>query len=554
MQRETLASSSTSSSSYNNPPPQDAWVDTYLRLLPHWQSLTPSNQPIIPISISRVNQVDAHRLDIEMSAMLKEQLVNVFSLMKPGFLFQYEPELDAFLEFLIWRFSIWVDKPTPGNALMNLRYRDERAIGLGGKVRTGLEGPGLTVGQKLWYCVATVGGQYIWARLQSFSAFRRWGDSEQRSVARRAWTLIERIEGIYKAASFGNLLIFLYTGRYRNLVERALKARLVYGSPHMNRSVSFEYMNRQLVWNEFSEMLLLLLPLLNSSSIKNFLHPFSKDKSSSSGGDETLCPICLVTPTVPFLALPCQHSYCYYCLRTRCSAAQSFRCTRCNEPVIAMQRGGLASEEEAHDNKFGGGSHFQLKRLENWQDQQQQLQQQILINPSLLRVPVFDIKQEDAHSSQVYGTHRNVADEFQTSSRPNSWSQVVMGVSSSPSTAAGGASKKARVHSTPTLPPLKTDTASVLLEAIGYIGFLQGQIEALSSPYLGNASANMRHQQSVEGERNCTFQEDYGQGKEFDEPRDLRSRGLCLVPISCTQHVGSENGADYWAPSLGGGF
>lgn len=43
-------------------------------------------------------------------------------------LFQYEPELDAFLEFLIWRFSIWVDKPTPGNALMNLRYRDERAV------------------------------------------------------------------------------------------------------------------------------------------------------------------------------------------------------------------------------------------------------------------------------------------------------------------------------------------------------------------------------------------------------------------------------------------
>lgn len=48
-------------------------------------------------------------------------------------LFQYEPELDAFLEFLIWRFSIWVDKPTPGNALMNLRYRDERAVEPRGK-------------------------------------------------------------------------------------------------------------------------------------------------------------------------------------------------------------------------------------------------------------------------------------------------------------------------------------------------------------------------------------------------------------------------------------
>lgn len=37
--------------------------------------------------------------------------------------------------------------------------------------------------------------------------------------------------------------------------------------------------------------------------------------------------------------------------------------------------------------------------------------------------------------------------------------------------------------------------------------------------------------------------------------KDLRSRGLCLVPISCTQNVGNETGADYWAPAaLGGGF
>jgi hypothetical protein len=40
--------------------------------------------------------------------------------------------------------------------------------------------------------------------------------------------------------------------RYKTIVERILKARLVYGSPNMNRAVSFEYMNRQLVWNEFS--------------------------------------------------------------------------------------------------------------------------------------------------------------------------------------------------------------------------------------------------------------------------------------------------------------
>ncbi|KAJ0256740.1 Peroxisome biogenesis protein 2 [Hirschfeldia incana] len=301
------------------------------RLLPESQSLLSSQR------------FDAARLDVEMSAMLKEQLVKVFTLAKPGMLFQYEPELDAFLEFLIWRFSIWVDKPTPGNALMNLRYRDERVAELSGKVRTGLEGPGLSAPQKIWYCVASVGGQYLFSRLQSFSAFRRWGDSEQRPLARRLWTLIQRIEGIYKAASFLNLLSFLYTGRYRNLIEKALRARLVYSSPHMNRSVSFEYMNRQLVWNEFSEMLLLLLPLLNSSAIKNILSPFAKDRSSNNKEDTVTCPICQVDPATPFIALPCQHRYCYYCIRTRCASAASFRCLRCNEPVVAIQREGVSS-------------------------------------------------------------------------------------------------------------------------------------------------------------------------------------------------------------------
>ncbi|KAK9666099.1 hypothetical protein RND81_14G160400 [Saponaria officinalis] len=57
----------------------------------------------------------------------------------------------------------------------------------------------------------------------------------------------------------------------------------------------------------------------------------------------------------------------------------------------------------------------------------------------------------------------------------------------------------------------KTDTASVLLEAIGYIRFLQGQIEALSSPYLGSNNASIKNSHSIHGERNCLFPDHPGQ-------------------------------------------
>ncbi|KAJ8756163.1 hypothetical protein K2173_024710 [Erythroxylum novogranatense] len=221
-------------------------------------------------------------------------------------------------------------------------------------------------------------------------------------------------------------------------------------------------------------------------------------------------------------------------------------------------------------------SQFHSKKLENWED----------LNPRV--TVVSDVKQEVSQYRNLYGVH--VDEEFLAPHSRPGWSSATMLVSSPrscvtslsnnildfaynnkadgkhqhpdqssecDSTATGGVCKKARVlQPSSSQPPLKvrkeklgdritalhqlvspfgkTDTASVLLEAIGYIRFLQGQIEALSSPYMGTPSSKMGNQQS----------------HVQDNPKDLRSRGLCLVPVSCTQHVGSENGADYWASAM----
>ncbi|KAK9053847.1 hypothetical protein SSX86_024922 [Deinandra increscens subsp. villosa] len=81
----------------------------------------------------------------------------------------------------------------------------------------------------------------------------------------------------------------------------------------------------------------------------------------------------------------------------------------------------------------------------------------------------------------------------------------------------------------------KTDTASVLMEAIGYIKFLQNQVETLSMPYM-----NSTHQAASRTSARS-------RGSTNEETRsDLRSRGLCLVPISCLTYV-TYGGGSVWA-------
>lgn len=92
----------------------------------------------------------------------------------------------------------------------------------------------------------------------------------------------------------------------------------------------------------------------------------------------------------------------------------------------------------------------------------------------------------------------------------------------------------------------KTDTASVLHEAIEYIKFLHDQVNVLSTPYMKQgqgAPNNIQHQQGIDNSKDLE-----------GSKQDLRSRGLCLVPISSTFPVANHTTADFWTPTFGGTF
>ncbi|GMY08600.1 transcription factor bHLH114-like isoform X1 [Fagus crenata] len=78
----------------------------------------------------------------------------------------------------------------------------------------------------------------------------------------------------------------------------------------------------------------------------------------------------------------------------------------------------------------------------------------------------------------------------------------------------------------------KTDTSSVLQEASLYIKLLHEQIQMLSSSYKSVGASQQR--------------------QEIGEQQDLKSKGLCLVPVTFTQKVKMESPVDLralcWKP------
>jgi peroxin-2 len=79
------------------------------------------------LQVLRSSQLDAQMLDRELTSMLHEQFMRIFSCFKQGVVARMEPELNAVLMLLVYSMSVWRGKSTPGSQMLNLRYRNEWA-------------------------------------------------------------------------------------------------------------------------------------------------------------------------------------------------------------------------------------------------------------------------------------------------------------------------------------------------------------------------------------------------------------------------------------------
>lgn len=299
----------------------------------------------------RVSQLDSEILDNELVDILKEQLWSALSLFKPTMKERFEPELLALLNLMLFKLSVYESSTTYGAQLQNLKYRNEKMHK--GPLESIAKDAPLTKTQKITYGVLTIGGQYVWTRVSRMATDKGWGELDEEDIRNKIYRLLQYGEKYWKFFSFINFLIFLWNGKYHMLIDRLLSMRLVYTKKSMNRQVSFEFLNRQMVWHAFTEFLLFMVPLINVEKLKmKIMHNLlPKSYLISSKGYSQLptnqCAIChdngnnttedynVYNP----YETNCGHQYCYYCIQSKLSiTGNEWYCLRCGERVTDIKK------------------------------------------------------------------------------------------------------------------------------------------------------------------------------------------------------------------------
>ncbi|KAL8966508.1 MAG: hypothetical protein Q9183_003344, partial [Haloplaca sp. 2 TL-2023] len=254
------------------PYPLNGWIGSGIRT---WDLIKgrDGTQPAF-----RVGQVDAELLDEELLELLRGQAGEALKYFGTHLQDDWTSEIVLFLRVILFKLSVWDHNASYGAALQNLRYSDARHRGPLPKQPS--------TWQKTWYGLLSIGGRYGWEKWEIWLADREGsyetvgtkvvlGEFANLKQPTPRIRLLSRLSSLassaHSVAAFVSFLVFLVNGRYRTLLDRLLRLRLISPSNHLSRQVSFEYLNRQLVWHAFTEFLLFLLPLVGITRWRRWL-------------------------------------------------------------------------------------------------------------------------------------------------------------------------------------------------------------------------------------------------------------------------------------------
>ncbi|KAK2466317.1 hypothetical protein APHAL10511_001959 [Amanita phalloides] len=250
---------------------EDSWARARHRL-----SVVPTHalhdqNPRLP----RVGQLDAELLDQELIQLLQVPLINALSLIRVSLKDKYEHELWLFVQLVLYKLSVWDTGASYGSKLQDLRYVTSRAKGLP------TASSGIPRRTLVLHGLLTILIPYLHSRIRTHALSRAWPDAPSSDSRRKTWTFVTMLESTHGLLALLNFIAFLWNGRYRTIADRVLRMRLAPSRRLVKRDVSYEFMNRQMVWHAFTEFLIFLLPLINTRGIRRRLHRLLSSTSAS---------------------------------------------------------------------------------------------------------------------------------------------------------------------------------------------------------------------------------------------------------------------------------
>lgn len=291
-----------------------------------------------PLPVARVNQLDAQRLDSEIHELLGGELASVFEVFWPGLVERLRPELQALLRAALWRYTIWIDAPTPGCQLQNLVYSQAQYSGSRPKP--------LRRSQKLAALFVSAFLPWLVSRARSLAELLDRNANERHHDTERGWSLAlaqwylrasERVMAAVTVCAAANFLAFLRWGQFATVSDRLLGIRLVHIDPAAHRQVAFEYMNRVMIWNALSEFLMTIVPLVDLARVRRAITRRLFPRALLKGMDadaERACGLCGASPITIPVRSDCGHIFCYFCLASeQMERPTQLACPRCSTHI-----------------------------------------------------------------------------------------------------------------------------------------------------------------------------------------------------------------------------
>ncbi|KAF9476493.1 hypothetical protein BDN70DRAFT_882321 [Pholiota conissans] len=226
--------------------------------------------------IVRVGQLDAELLDQELAQLIQEPVFKALTLINSSYSARFEPELSLLIQFTLYKLSVWNTGATYGAKLQDLHYT---------VLDNASKHPspsGLPRHRLLLHGSFTLALPYLHNRFRSHALSNAWPDAPSSNYRRKIWDALNSVESIHALLGLINFVAFLWNGRYRTLTDRILKMSLVPSRRLTKHDVSYEFMNRQMVWHAFTEFLLFLLPLISARTIRRKFYRWTSLFSSLS--------------------------------------------------------------------------------------------------------------------------------------------------------------------------------------------------------------------------------------------------------------------------------